>query len=109
MRIADDSTLIRKFERQDGAILSLAVSPDGGRIAVGAEAGDVRVYDAETGELKARCGGHDGGVFALEFSPDGSLLAAGGHDGKLRFYDSAGKLVREVVAAPVEMAAGGVR
>jgi hypothetical protein len=109
MRIADDSTLIRKFERQDGAILSLAVSPDGGRIAVGAEAGDVRVYDAETGELKARCGGHDGGVFALEFSPDGSLLAAGGHDGKLRFYDASGKLVREVVAAPVEMAAGGGR
>jgi WD40 repeat protein len=106
MRIADDSTLIRKFEKQDGAILSLAISPDGTRIAVGAEEGDVRVYDAETGEPAARCGGHEGGVFALEYSPDGKLLAAGGHDGKLRFYDAGGKLVREFVAAPLEMAGG---
>ena len=34
MKIADDSTLIRKFETQDGGVFALAFSPDGSRIAV---------------------------------------------------------------------------
>ena len=47
MRIADDSTLIRKFEVQEGNILALAISPDGARMAVGGEIGDVRIYDMD--------------------------------------------------------------
>jgi WD40 repeat protein len=105
MRIADDSTLIRKFERQDGPILALALSPDGGKLAVASEAGDVRIYDTETGALVARCGGHAGGTYAVAFTPDGAELAAGGFDGVLRFYDLTGKLARSFVAAPVEVAA----
>ena len=35
MKIADDTTLIRKLDRQNGAIAALAWSPDGRRIAVG--------------------------------------------------------------------------
>ena len=34
MKIADDTTLVRKLERQDGAITALDWSPDGTRIAV---------------------------------------------------------------------------
>jgi len=105
MRIADDSTLIRKFEKQDGPILALAISPDGSRIAVASESGDVRIYNAETGDLAARLGGHEGGIYAVEFSPDGAELAAGGYDGTLRFYDLAGKLLRSFVAAPLEQTA----
>ncbi|MCC6536312.1 MAG: PD40 domain-containing protein [Bryobacterales bacterium] len=105
MRIADDSTLIRKFERQDGPITALAISPDGTRLAVGAEAGDVRIYDLETGDLKAHCSGHQGGIFALQFTPDSAQLATGGFDGTLRLYDMTGKLARSLVAAPLEMAA----
>ncbi|MEZ5353691.1 MAG: c-type cytochrome domain-containing protein [Bryobacteraceae bacterium] len=101
MRIADDSTLIRKFDRQDGPILALALSPDGSKLAVGAEVGDVRVYDTESGEVTAKCSGHAGGIYALQFTPDGSQLVTGGFDGKLRFYDMTGALVRAFVAAPV--------
>ncbi len=106
MRIADDSTLIRKFERQDGPIAALAISGDGGRIAVGSEVGDVRIYNAETGDLVARCSGHAGGTFALQFTPDGAHLVTGGFDGTLRFYDMTGKIARQFVAAPVEMSRG---
>jgi WD40 repeat protein len=106
MRIADDSTLIRKFERQDGPITALAISGDGARIAVGAESGDVRIYNAETGDLVARCSGHSGGTFALQFTPDGSQLVAGGFDGTLRFHDMSGKVARQFVAAPVELTRG---
>jgi mono/diheme cytochrome c family protein len=104
MRIADDSTLIQKFERQDGPITALAISPDGARLAVGAEAGDVRIYETETGKLVARCAGHQGGIYALQFTPDGASLATGGFDGTIRLYDMAGKLARSIMAAPIQVA-----
>jgi len=104
MRFADDSTLIRKFEKQDGPILAMAVSPDGTRVAVAGEIGPVRIYDAETGDLKASCTGHEGGAYAVEFSPDGTLLAVGGYDGTMRLYEAGGKLARAFVAAPITAA-----
>ncbi len=104
MRIADDSTLIQKFERQDGPITALALSPDGTRLAVGAEAGDVRIYETESGKLVTRCSGHQGGIYALQFTPDGASLATGGFDGTIRLYDMTGKLARSIVAAPIQVA-----
>src|SRR5260370_36329978 len=50
MRIADDSTLIRKFEPQDGPILALAYSPDAKYIAAGSAVGDARIYEAKSGK-----------------------------------------------------------
>ena len=52
MKIADDTTLLRKLDRQDGAIAALAWSPDGSRIAVAGAAPEVNVYDA--GDRRAR-------------------------------------------------------
>jgi len=102
MRIADDSTLIRKFEMQDGAIFALAFSPDGGRIAVAGAAEEVPIYQTETGSRIATCKGHRG-TYAAAFSPDGSQLATGGFDGRVRIFEVAsGKLVREFVPVPVE-------
>ena len=102
MRIADDSTLIRKFEMQDGAIFALAFSPDGGRIAVAGAAEQVPIYQTETGERIATCKGHRG-TYAAAFSADGRQLATGGFDGLVRIFEVAnGKLVREFVPVPVE-------
>ena len=106
MRIADDSTLIRQFAKQDGPILAVAFSPDGSRIAVGAEAGPVRVYDTETGEVVASCTGHQGGIYTVQFVPDGSGLVAAGFDGELRFYDLKGGL--QMAYTPVPIGAGQV-
>ncbi|MBL8292282.1 MAG: hypothetical protein JNN08_10625 [Bryobacterales bacterium] len=103
MRIADDSTLIRKFDKLDGPITAVAISPDGSKIAAGAESGDVRVYDAESGNLLGRCSGHEGGIYSVQFTPDGGQVVTGGFDGQLRFYDTAGKLLRSFVPAPVEV------
>ena len=102
MKIADDSTLIRKFEMQDGAIFALAFSPDGSRIAVAGAADDVPVYQTETGERTATCKGRKG-TYAVAFSPDGEQLATGGFDGKVRICEvKSGKLVRDFVPVPVE-------
>ena len=102
MKIADDSTLIRKFEMQDGAIFALAFSPDGSRIAVAGAADDVPIYQTETGERTATCKGRKG-TYAVAFSPDGEQLATGGFDGKVRICEvKSGKLVRDFVPVPVE-------
>jgi WD40 repeat protein len=113
MKIADDTTLIRKLERQNGAITTLAWSPDGRRIAVGGASPEVNLYDADTGVRVAACKGHAAGIYTVAFSPDGAILAAGGFDGSVRLYDaSTGELKKSFVPVPLDKAVnevGGLR
>jgi WD40 repeat protein len=88
LKIADDSTLIRKFDEQDGVILSLAFNPDGSRIAVGGMSPTVAVYETETGKQAAKCAIGSEGIYALRFSPDGKTLATGGFDGHIRLFNT---------------------
>jgi WD40 repeat protein len=80
---------------------SLAISPDGKRLAAGGGTGvktGVKVWDAETGKELYTFGGLSGEAFCLGFSPDGQRLAAGtrnfadqekarGIRGEVRFWD----------------------
>ncbi|MGO9257316.1 MAG: WD40 repeat domain-containing protein [Bryobacteraceae bacterium] len=113
MKIADDTTLIRKLERQNGAIAALAWSPDGKRIAVAGAAPEVNVYDADTGARVAACTGHSAGIYSVAFSPDSSTLATGGFDGTVRLYDAAtGALKKAFVPVQLEKSTaepGGLR
>ena len=105
MKIADDTTLIRKLERQAGAIAALAWSQDGTRIAVAGASPEVNLYDAESGQRVATCKGHSAGIYAIAFSPDGQTLATGGFDGKVRMYQvKTGELAKSFV--PVPLSAG---
>jgi WD40 repeat protein len=101
MRIADDSTLIRKFPQQDGPILALAISQDGQWVAVGAESGDVHIYNLETAELAAKCTGHQGGIYALQFHPNNKELLAAGFDGMVRSYKLDGQLLKAFSPVPL--------
>jgi WD40 repeat protein len=104
LKIADDSTLVRKFPEQEGRIHALAFSSEGGRIAVGGLAPTATIYETETGKLVAECK-TGSGVFALSFAPDGKRLAAAGFDGEVRLFDTAsGEMVKEFSSAPIETA-----
>jgi WD40 repeat protein len=110
MKIADDSTLLRKLDRQNGAILALAWSPDGKYIAVGGAAPEVTLYDADSGVLKASLKGHSAGIYALAFSPDSSTLATGGFDGQVRLYRiPAGELIKAFVPVPLSPSLSSIR
>ncbi len=103
MKIADDTTLVRKLDRQNGPVAALAWSPDGRRIAVAGAAPEINVYDAETGARVSSCKGHSAGIYTVAFSPDSTTLAAGGFDGMVRLYDAAnGQLKKEFVPVPLE-------
>jgi hypothetical protein len=103
LKIADDSTLVRKFEEQQGRIMALAFSPDGSRVAVGGLSGEIPIYNTESGDRVATCEADQAGVFVLRFRPDGKQLAAGGFDGHVRLYDPAsGKLAKEFPAVPLQ-------
>ena len=103
MKIADDTTLVRKLDRQNGPITSLAWSPDGRRIAVAGAAPEVNVYDADTGARVAVCKGHTAGIYTVTFSPDSGVVAAAGFDGMVRLYDAGtGELKKAFVPVPLE-------
>jgi WD40 repeat protein len=104
MKTADDSTLVRKLPRQNGAISALAWSPDGSKIAVGGMSPEVNLYNAESGELIASCKVSPG-IYAIAFTPDSSRLATGGFDGHVRICNSAtGEPIRDFVPVPLASA-----
>ena len=78
--------LVIDVDEPFGFIFSMAVSPDGKRIATGhydgyGSYGHLRVWDATTGEklhdIKAH---HDTSCWAVTFSPDGKRIASGGKE-----------------------------
>lgn len=103
MKVADDSPLIRAFERQPGKVITAVFSPDGQKIAVGGDASEIRMYSTDSGEKLASLTGLEGGIYALAFSPTGQQLAAGGFDGWVWIYDvSSAKALHSFLPVPVE-------
>ncbi len=78
-------------------VLSLAISPNGQRLAMGLADGTVRVWSLidELTSPPIILRGHEGWVEALAYSPDGRTLASGGNDGTIRFWPTLERL-REI-------------
>jgi WD40 repeat protein len=76
-----------------GAVMSLAVSPDGTRLASGDDGSAITIWDPETGAPLRTLEGHRGGiaeVTGLAFSPNGERLASASYDGTVRLWDVSG-------------------
>lgn len=82
-----------------GGTSSVAVSPDGRRIATGARTGEVRLWDATTHRQLHVLRAHGEFVSDLAFSPDGRYLASAAIERGLRIWDaSTGRLLRTLPA-----------
>lgn len=59
-----------------GGIYSIAISPDGKTMASGAQRGELKFWDPETGKIKASGDLSSGDIRSVAWSPDGKVLAA---------------------------------
>ncbi|HEX5950529.1 MAG TPA: WD40 repeat domain-containing protein, partial [Actinomycetota bacterium] len=64
-----------------GAVLNVAVSPDGSRIATAGYDAIAKLWDAQTGDELMTMFGHDKPVHTVAFSPDGRFIATASPDG----------------------------
>ncbi|KAJ7832067.1 WD40-repeat-containing domain protein, partial [Mycena olivaceomarginata] len=78
----------------DGGITSVAISPNGARVAAGSLDALVRVWDVRTGTLVRRLRGHGDSVYSVAFMPEtahsaprGTGLVSGGLDRTVRGWD----------------------
>jgi WD40 repeat protein/mono/diheme cytochrome c family protein len=97
--IGDDANKIREYEKLPGRIFELNFNRDGNLFAAGSSldgAGEVRVYEVDSGKKVATFEGCKTPVFSVVFSPDSKVVASGGTDGKVRLNDAqSGKLIKE--------------
>jgi WD40 repeat protein len=74
---------------------TVAISPDGSRLATGSIYNTVSVIDTDTNTCVFRNADHDGSIMATAWSWDGRYLASGAADARVRIYDGrTGKVVR---------------
>jgi dipeptidyl aminopeptidase/acylaminoacyl peptidase len=87
--------VVWKTAAGQGAITSLAFTPDGGRVAVGNDDRSLCVLDAGRGLMMLMARGHTGAVTTVAISPDGRTLASGGADNNVQLWEPAtGRLLR---------------
>jgi WD40 repeat protein len=68
-------------------VTSVAFSPDGKRLATGAEDKTAKIWDLQTGKAMMTLQGHSSDVTSIAFSPDGKRLATGAEDMTTKIWD----------------------
>ncbi len=88
--------VVLKVDGDAKPLRSIAVRPDGQRVATGSESGAIRVWDVARRSL-IESATMEGSVLALSYNPDGTLLLAGGSDRVARVYQSDGLKLRHTL------------
>jgi len=71
-----------------GAIMSLNVSRDGGRVVTASRDHTARIFDTASGRPLHVLRGHEGPVAKVAFAPDGERVVTASDDGTARIWDA---------------------
>ncbi|NUM44168.1 MAG: TIR domain-containing protein [Anaerolineales bacterium] len=84
-------------------LYSVALSPDGERLAFGGGYGELFIWNYAEGRIEHTINSHGNRlVWSVAFSPDGKTLASGGLDGYIYLWDTTtGKLINKYYAGNV--------
>ncbi len=92
---ASDGKLLQRLAGHQGAVMCVAWSPDGSRLA-SASGSEVLVWEVRSGAGMRALAPHPGGALAVTWEPSGERLLSGGSDGRLRWWEvQSGECVRE--------------
>jgi hypothetical protein len=91
LRIWDSATGNERFALKGhaGAVMTVAFSPDGQRLASGSADKTVKIWDSATGKELLALKGHASAVTSVAFNPDGQRLASGSQDQTVKIWDAA--------------------
>ncbi|TFI55127.1 hypothetical protein BLD44_006540 [Mastigocladus laminosus UU774] len=85
------------FTETFGGVISVAFSPDGKLLALGATNGDVRLYQVSDWKQLLICKSHANWVTSVAFSPDGKTLASASNDYTVKLWDiSTGQCLQDL-------------
>ena len=88
LTVWDSATGEERLSVEAGPLVySVSWSPDGNTIASGGARGSIKLWDAQSGELKHSIEAHlRGAVTSLDFSPDAKWLVSGGDDKTIKIW-----------------------
>ena len=85
----DGGELLADLVRTEDAVLGVAFSPDGSKLAACGADRAIRIFDASTSELLTTIEDHADWVLSIAFSPDGTKLASASRDKTSKVFDAA--------------------
>jgi hypothetical protein len=89
--VNDKTVFLKELVQSDDAILALALSPDGKKLASAGTDRLLRVWDLPSGKLEHTIENHADWVFGLTFAADGKHLVTGSRDKTAKVWDLSAK------------------
>ncbi|MCI0682821.1 MAG: hypothetical protein L0Y71_12030 [Gemmataceae bacterium] len=89
--VNDKTVFLRELVQTDDAMLAIALSPDGKKLASAGTDRLLRVWDLPSGKLEHTIENHADWVFGLAFAPDGKHLATASRDKTAKVWDLSAK------------------